>query len=92
MPVRKYRSVAEMPGAAWRPAGGEGLARAIASTWELAERVAPQRFPPGVYRHRSIESAERLRDAWAAANFRRFWAARGGIPVGGAAEVREPEG
>ncbi len=91
MPVRKFRSVGEMQSPPWRSAGDPSLARAIAATWELAERVAPQRFPPGVYRHRSIGSAERLREQWAVANFRRFWSTRGGVPGGAPAEVREPE-
>jgi hypothetical protein len=38
------------------------------------------RFPPGVYRHRSIEEAQRLRDRWEEADFRALWDRRGIAP------------
>jgi len=31
--------------------------------------ICPLRFPPGVFKHRSIEDAERLREVWEDANF-----------------------
>jgi hypothetical protein len=40
--------------------------RRIAAVWRLAARLAPQRFPPGVYRHRSIEEANRQAEEWEA--------------------------
>jgi hypothetical protein len=77
MPVRKFRSLQEMEDALWRPSDDPSLAVAIARVWSFADRTCPRRFPPGVYRHRSVEDAQRLRDAWEAANFRAFWARRG---------------
>jgi hypothetical protein len=71
MSVRRFRSVEEMKREAhWRAAGTPGLWQAIARVWDLGRRTAPRRFPPGVYRHRSIESLEALSEQWAEAQFR----------------------
>ncbi|MBP7867822.1 MAG: hypothetical protein KA419_17975 [Acidobacteria bacterium] len=50
--------------------------RAIRQVWGFAELTGPQRFPPGVHRHRTIEDAQRLRDQWDDANFRALWERR----------------
>ena len=73
MPVRKFRSLEEMEDSVWRSPDDPLLARAIAEVWEFAEITCPQRFPPGVHKHRSIEEAQRLREQWNAANFEAFW-------------------
>jgi hypothetical protein len=73
MPVRKFHSVAEMEDTLWRSPGSPGLFRAIAGVWDFAERTCQRRFPPGVYKHRSVEDADRLRDEWDEANFQAFW-------------------
>jgi hypothetical protein len=80
MPVRKFRSVEEMEDSTWREAGDPRLWRAIASVWSFAARTCPKRFPPGVYRHRTIEEAQRQRDVWEEANFRAFWERRRSHP------------
>ena len=74
MPVRKFRSVEEMEGNTWREPGDPQLYRAIRETWEFAERTLRPRFPPGVYKHRSIEDANKLRDEWERANFEAYQA------------------
>jgi hypothetical protein len=76
MPVYKYRDVAEMKARGWRPKGDRGLFRAIRATWELARRTAAPRFPPGVYKHRSADDADALRERWEHANFEAFHARR----------------
>jgi hypothetical protein len=48
------------------------LFSAIARVWEFAERTCARRFPPGVYKHRSIEEMDALRETWDEANFRAF--------------------
>lgn len=65
MPVRKFRSVQQMPPAALfreplDPANLQ-LACELSST---ALRLAPRRFPPGVHRYRSITEASERREAW----------------------------
>ena len=80
MPVRKFRDVSEMEGATWRTPGDPELFRAIAEVWSFAARTVPRYFPPGVYKHRSIEEAEALRAKWEEADFRRLWERRGVRP------------
>lgn len=78
MPVRKFRRVEDMP-APWREPGDPALYRAIAAVWELGQRTAAPRFPPGVHKHRSLGDMNRLDEEWAVANFRAFWQRRGGL-------------
>ena len=71
MPIRKFRSVADMECDLWRDPDDPDLRRAIAGVWELAARTSRLRFPPGVYKHRSIEESDRQREAWEAASLSR---------------------
>jgi hypothetical protein len=36
----------------------------IKAVWALSARLCPPRFPPGVYKHRTIEDANRQTEAW----------------------------
>ena len=76
MPVYKYRHVRDMDDRTWREPGDPGLFRSIRGTWEFARRTTRPHFPPGVYKHRSLEGAEELREAWEQDNFRSFRARR----------------
>ncbi len=76
MPVRKFRSLREMEDALWRGSGDPSLPDAIARVWDFADRICRRTFPPGVYKHRSIDEAQRLRDSWEEINFRAFWERR----------------
>jgi hypothetical protein len=76
MPVYKFRHVADMEPTTWLSPGDPKLFRAIRATWTLADRITRPRFPPGVYRHTSIASADALRDDWEQANFDAFHARR----------------
>ena len=78
MPVRKFRDVSEMEDTLWREPGDPELFRAIAGVWDFAARTCPRRFPPGVYRHRSIEEAKALREKWEEADFQALHASRRG--------------
>ncbi len=64
MPVRRFRSVEEMESAAWLAADDPRLPRTIAQVWAAARRMAPRRFPAGVYKHASIEELNRLESEW----------------------------
>lgn len=76
MPVRKFRDVSEMD-EHWYDRRDPALQDAIRRVWAFAERTCPLRFPPGVYRHRSLEEADAQREQWEAANFAAFQARRG---------------
>jgi hypothetical protein len=62
MPVRKFRDVASMPGPRHRSPDDPLLWRQIADLWSLSSRLCPRRFLPGVYKSRSPEEANRLRE------------------------------
>lgn len=66
MPVRKFRSVEQMDGAAWRTPGDPALFRAIAALWDLGARTSRRRYPPGVHRHASVVEMQRVQERWAA--------------------------
>ena len=64
MPVRRFRSVDEMPRADWYSADDPRLWRRIAALWELGARLCPRRRPPGVHRNRTIDEANARRLSW----------------------------
>jgi len=60
MPVRKYRSVEDMPPP---PASSAALVDRIRAVWERARLLAPPpAIPRGVARFRTIEEANAARD------------------------------
>jgi hypothetical protein len=77
MPVRKIRDPQEMEDLLCREPGSPELLQAIDRVWRFATRTFPRHFPPGVYKYRSIEDAERQRDLWEEADFRALWESRG---------------
>jgi len=64
MPVRKFRSVADMPPAAALPPLEPRNLELACELSALAVRLAPRRFPPGVHRYGSIEAASDARERW----------------------------
>jgi hypothetical protein len=64
MPVRKFRSVAEMPPAALREPRDPANIVLACQLSDLAARLRPRRFPPGVHRYRSVEAASLARERW----------------------------
>jgi len=64
MPLRKFRSVEDMPGADWRTPLDPDNLRIAFNLSATTVRLAGRRFPPGVYRYRSITEAWERRQAW----------------------------
>ena len=64
MPVRKYRSVEQMPRAAVREPRDPSNLRIACELSMTALRLAPRRFPPGVHRYRSVALASEQREVW----------------------------
>jgi hypothetical protein len=64
--VRRLRDLADAEESAWCDPRDPALWRRIATVWQLSARLAPRRFPPGVYKHRSIDDANRLAALWEA--------------------------
>jgi hypothetical protein len=68
MPVRKFRNVSEIEPPVLEP-GSDRLFEVIRHVWGLSDQIHPLKFPSGVFKHRSIEDAEALRQTWEDANF-----------------------
>jgi hypothetical protein len=64
MGVRRFRDASEMPPAPRVAATGRELWRRIAAWMTTSRRLAPRRWPPGLYRNRTIEEANARREAW----------------------------
>ena len=69
MAVRKFRTVQDMKRPRWRQPGDPALYAAIARVWDFGRRSGAHRFPPGVYRHHSVEELNALTNQWSVANF-----------------------
>lgn len=62
MPIKKFRSVAEMPRVLpCEPLSAEHIAR-IARLWARASAMSPRIYPRGVFKFRSLEEAQAARD------------------------------
>jgi hypothetical protein len=64
MPVRKFRSITEMPSPPPRPPLDPDNLRIALELSAFAARLCPRQFPTGVHKYRSIEEASRRREAW----------------------------
>jgi len=64
MPVQKFRSFEEARDALWSEPGTTEHSKRMAWVWSFARRLSPPSFPRGVYRHASIEDANRQREEW----------------------------
>ncbi len=64
MPVRKFRSVEQMPSAAFREPLDPANLRLACELSSTAVRMSPKRFPRGVHRYRSVAEASARREAW----------------------------
>jgi hypothetical protein len=64
VPLRKFRSVAEMPSAAWREPLDPRNLKLACELSALATRLRPRRFSPGLHKYRSVEEAARCRERW----------------------------
>jgi hypothetical protein len=68
MPIKKYRRVEDMEERCWFEPGDPKLWEALRNLARTAALAGGLQFPPGVYKHRSIADAERLRHEWEHAN------------------------
>ena len=66
MPIRKFRSVAEMPPTPPLAALDPRNLKLACDLSTTAARLRPLRFPAGVHKHRSLDDAQRLRHSWGA--------------------------
>jgi hypothetical protein len=74
VPVRRFRSIEEMSGDHWYPPGSDALHRALRRIWALGHRTIQPHFPPGLYKHRTLEDMNALQRQWERANFEAYQA------------------
>lgn len=72
MPVKKFRSVAEMPRVLPCEPLSEELIGRIARLWSRASAMSPRVYPRGVFKFRSLEEAQAARDQVTESNVRRL--------------------
>lgn len=72
MPVRRLRSLEATEATLWREPGSTELLATIRLLWSLSARLCPRRFPRGVYKHRTIDGANRRVEEWEAAPARAY--------------------
>lgn len=71
MPIRRFRNISDMEDV-WYEPGDPALVRALRNVWGFAELVCRPRFPPGVFKHRTIEELNAQTELWQEQNFRAF--------------------
>ena len=71
MPVRRLRTLKEAERAVWIDRDDPRLWPTIAAVWELATRLCPPHFPPGVYKSRSMAEVNRRTESWQAETVKR---------------------
>lgn len=64
MPIRRLTHLPDYDDSGWLEPGDPNLIPSIIAVWELSRRLCPPHFPPGVYKHASIESANRMTERW----------------------------
>jgi hypothetical protein len=72
MPLRKYRTVEEIPRPAPLPPGDPENLRAAIELSQVCWGLRPWAFPPGVHKFRSVEEAQRKRIEWDQASRRQI--------------------
>jgi hypothetical protein len=66
MPIRRFRDAADMPGPPRHDPSDPALWSRIAGWMALSKRLSPRSFPPGVFKNRTMEEANRRREDWRA--------------------------
>jgi len=64
MPVRKLSTIPADDDSLWLDPTDPQLIPTIVAVWERSRRLCRPYFPPGVYKHASIEDANRTTARW----------------------------
>ena len=76
MPVQRFRSYDDARRALWCDRNDPRLHVRIATLWAASRRLVARQIPRGVRKFRSIDEANREREAWVSARVRSLRAAR----------------
>lgn len=72
MPVRKFRSVEEMPPVPWCESLDDRCLRRIANLWSRSSTFSSMVYPRGVFKFRNLEEAQQARERVAQENVDRL--------------------
>ena len=61
MPVYKYKTFKEADYALWNFHPDEAYYKQVADLWDFADKLNPIRYPPGIFKFKTIEEANRHR-------------------------------
>lgn len=64
MPVVKLRSLEDAERSLWLDRDDPALWPTVAALWRLSNRLHPRHYPPGVYKHRSMEELNAMSEDW----------------------------
>jgi len=76
MPIYKYKSFEAAEKALWNLNPDENYLKRVAELWEFANELNPISYPPGIFKFKTIEEANRHREAIEIAHARRLRAMR----------------
>lgn len=62
MPVYKYKTFEEAERALWNFHADEAHFKRVAELWDFADRLNPITYPPGIFKFKTIEEANRHRE------------------------------
>jgi hypothetical protein len=62
MPVYKYKTFEEAERAFWNIKVDDEHFKRVAELWEFAHELNPLSYPPGIFKFKTIEEANRHRD------------------------------
>ena len=64
MPVTKYRSFEDAEKSLWQRHTDVDYYKKIAAFFELFSRLAPPRYPAGIFKYKDLDSANRQKEEW----------------------------
>jgi hypothetical protein len=76
MPVYKYKTFEEAEKALWNFHPDEAYFKRVATLWDFANKLAPIRYPHGIFKFKTIEEANKQREEWELAYAKQFQAKR----------------
>jgi len=62
MPIYKYKTFEEAERALWNFHPDEAHFKRVAELWDFADRLNPITYPPGIFKFKTIEEANRHRE------------------------------
>ena len=72
MPVYKYKTFEKAKKALWNFYPDAAYFEQVADLWDTADKLCPISYPPGVFKFKSINDADKQRKEWEIAHAKRI--------------------